>query len=87
MIQHKIIDIFLKAVYKLDLTGFQATQSSTWQNSVASRAIDGQAIANFNDNSCTATDADPDSKKNPWWFVDMEEPRVITRVDILNRGE
>ena len=56
-----------------------ATQSSTWRDMVASKAVDGNAV---DDISCTATD---DGDYSPWWKVQLAYPIWVTHVEITNR--
>ncbi|XP_051728521.1 fucolectin-1 isoform X3 [Ctenopharyngodon idella] len=63
--------------------GATAVQSSTYPQSGAQNAIDGNKNSNFNLGSCSHTNGDRD----PWWRVDLLEVYKITRVSITNRGD
>ncbi|KAK7138555.1 hypothetical protein R3I93_015859 [Phoxinus phoxinus] len=63
--------------------GATAVQSSTYAQTVAQNAVDGNRNSNFNLGSCSATNGDRD----PWWRVELLEAYNITRVSITNRGD
>ena len=56
-----------------------AFQSSTWEGSVAPKAVDGNAM---DDTSCAIT---YDADYNPWWKVLLAYPIWVTHVEITNR--
>ena len=56
-----------------------ATQSSTYQDFVASKAVDGNAV---DDSSCAITGA---HDYKPWWKAQLAYPVWVTHVDITNR--
>ena len=56
-----------------------ATQSSTWTDMVASKAVDGNAV---DDTSYTATD---DGDFNPWWKVQLANLIWLSHVELTNR--
>lgn len=62
----------------------KATQSSTFDAAVASRAIDGNTEGTYDKNSVAHTgNGDP----KPWWEVDFGAPVEIERVVFWNRTE
>ncbi|ROL51274.1 Fucolectin-1 [Anabarilius grahami] len=63
--------------------GATAVQSTTYPQSGAQNAVDGNRNPIFSRQSCSATNAD----RNPWWRVDLLEVYKITRVSITNRGD
>ncbi|XP_051728528.1 uncharacterized protein si:ch73-359m17.2 isoform X7 [Ctenopharyngodon idella] len=63
--------------------GATAVQSTTFPQSGAQNAVDGNRNSIFSRLSCSATNAD----RNPWWRVDLLEVYKITRVNITNRGD
>jgi hypothetical protein len=66
--------------------GRAATQSSTFAGvagAAASSAVDGNTDGNFNDNSVTATNTDP----NAWWQVDLGVPATVNSVVVWNRTD
>lgn len=65
--------------------GGEAKQISTAYDGEAKRAIDGNTNGNYYEaNSVTHTGED---KANPWWEVDLKEPKSIDRVMIWNRTD
>lgn len=60
-----------------------ATQSSTTFGGVAALAIDGNMDGNFEAKSTTHT-AQSD---NPWWELDLKEPRLVSRLVLWNRTD
>ncbi|MEZ6138574.1 MAG: DUF1553 domain-containing protein [Pirellulaceae bacterium] len=61
-----------------------ATQSSTAYGGDAPRAIDGNSSGRYaEDHSTTHTD----TSSNPWWEVDLLQPRAIDRIVIWNRTD
>lgn len=67
----------------IPLTGKTATQSSTWGGVPASRAIDGNKAANWNQGSCTHTN----QQSKPWWQVNLGATFDITTVEVTNRQD
>ena len=69
--------------------GKPATQSSTLNGGVASRAVDGILAADtsggYTEYGCTATNGTND--KNQWWKVDLQRPYAITEIKIFINGE
>ena len=63
--------------------GKTATQSSTYGNNVASKAVDGNTDGNYFDGSVTHTLDDP----NAWWQVDLGAAASISSVVIWNRTD
>ncbi|XP_032894004.1 uncharacterized protein LOC116984049 [Amblyraja radiata] len=63
--------------------GGLAIQSSTAQENVAGRAIDGDNQEDARLGSCTETKKSP----NPWWRVDLKETFVVSSIRIANRGD
>ncbi len=61
----------------------QATQSSTYTDAAAKRAIDGNTAALYEKGS-VAHSAESD---NPWWEVDLKSVRPLDRVVIWSRAE
>jgi hypothetical protein len=64
--------------------GRPAMQSSTTHDGAATRAVDGTTDGDYfaaNSVTHTATEA------NPWWEVDLGEPRTIERLAISNRTD
>ena len=61
----------------------QATQSSTYTDAVAKRAIDGNTAPQYEKGS-VAHSAESD---NPWWEVDLKSTRSLDRVVVWNRAE
>ncbi len=59
----------------------QATQNSTAFEGEASRAIDGQTSGDYSLNSTTHTA----TESNPWWELDLTDPRDVSRVVLWNR--
>lgn len=63
--------------------GKPARQSSTEGSASAARAVDGKATNIFSQKSCTRTKME----NEPWWSVDLEQPSVVTEVQVFNRGD
>ena len=55
------------------------SQSSTFNSSVASLAVDGNAV---DDSSCSITDV---GDLHPWWKVQLAYPVWVTHVELTNR--
>jgi hypothetical protein len=72
------------AKYAGSLKGNVATQSSTSNGGVASRAIDGNGDGFWSSRSCTHTD---ESKSSPWWQVDLGSPKKMSAIRITNRQD
>ncbi|KAL3796404.1 hypothetical protein HJC23_004201 [Cyclotella cryptica] len=64
--------------------GKAATQSSTFQNFGASRAVDGSAKS-FSHTKDAFSSPSWDSDTSPWWEVDLGELFHIEKVHVLNR--
>jgi len=60
-----------------------ATQSSTYSDLDASRAVDGNTSGNWGDYSMSHTEMD----NAPWWEVDLEETYVIESIVVYNRKD
>ena len=56
-----------------------ATQSSMWEDYVASKAVDGNAV---DDSSCAITNT---GDYKPWWKVQLAYPISVTHVELTNR--
>ena len=63
--------------------GKQTDQSSTENQGVSSRAVDGNTAGQFSSNSCTQTTIED----SPWWQVDLMTSRIVTDVVIYNRAD
>ena len=63
--------------------GKEATQSSTHQGAVASRAVDGNGHGVYSHGSVSHTGSDTEA----WWQVDLGEVAEITEVVIWNRTD
>ncbi|KAK7138549.1 hypothetical protein R3I93_015859 [Phoxinus phoxinus] len=63
--------------------GAKAVQSTTYAQTVAQNAVDGNKNSIFSLGSCSATNGDRD----PWWRVDLVVVYKVTRVSITNRGD
>ncbi|XDV35030.1 hypothetical protein PO909_005127 [Leuciscus waleckii] len=63
--------------------GAKAVQSTTYPQSVAQNAVDGNRNSIYNLGSCSVTNVD----KDPWWRVDLGVVYKVTRVSITNRGD
>eukprot|EP00112_Aurelia_sp_Birch-Aquarium-sp1_P012301 Seg2589.1 transcript_id=Seg2589.1/GoldUCD/mRNA.D3Y31 product=Fucolectin-5 protein_id=Seg2589.1/GoldUCD/D3Y31 len=77
-----------KAVQRYQLTGNLArgqptSQSSTSNDGISSRAVDGNLAAVWTRHSCTHTT----KETNPWWRVDLQSDYQVARVDITNRDQ
>ena len=79
-------DLILAAGTPLDLTQFAAWQSSDYSatQGQASLAIDGVRSSDFYQYSCSHTQQG--GEIHPWWYTDMQQPRTIRSVLLLNRG-
>jgi putative heme-binding domain-containing protein len=62
----------------------KATQSSTANNAVADRAIDGNTSSSFGDGGQTHS---KEGDKDPWWEVDLLVERPIDSIRIWNRTD
>ena len=60
-----------------------ATQSSTFRESRAERATDGNADGIFAHNSCSMTENEHD----PWWMITFNNNILVYTVDIANRAD
>jgi len=65
--------------------GAAATQSSTDNGGVASRAVDGNTDGNWGSGSVTHTGNTP--QDNEWWEVNLGTPTVIDRVQLWFRSD
>ncbi len=61
----------------------EAKQSSTYMDAVAARANDGKTDGEYDKLSVAHTE----SQNNPWWEVDLKEPRALERIVVWNRAE
>ncbi|KAM6936358.1 uncharacterized protein PEZ65_006497 isoform 1-T2 [Lycodopsis pacificus] len=61
----------------------KASQSSLYSTGVANNAIDGNRASNWNQASCTFTNAD----FNPWWRLDLGKTHKVFSVNITNRKD
>lgn len=61
-----------------------ATQSSTANGGVASRAIDGNTHGEWGRGTTTHTEID---EANPWWEVDLGRVQPIEKIAIVNRND
>ncbi len=65
-----------------------AEQSSTFNDAVASRAVDGNTNGAWAGGSITHTDEKEAANKNqPWWQVDLEENFSIEQIELWNRTD
>jgi glucose/arabinose dehydrogenase len=64
--------------------GGKATQSSTSNNGVADRAIDGRTDGAYSSGTQTHT---RENEKNPWWEVDLGKAHPIESIVVWNRSE
>jgi hypothetical protein len=58
-----------------------AQQSTTTNEGIASRAVDGKKSRIYHDWSCTRTA----EQTTPWWRVDLQQRITVTQVKIANR--
>ncbi len=65
--------------------GKSAKQSSTNHGGAASRAVDGKTEGRYHYRSVTHTA--PDSKKFPWWEVDLGAEYDLTQINLFNRTD
>lgn len=63
--------------------GKAATQSSTYESAVASRAVDGNTNGNYSAGSVTHTN----STNNAWWQVDLGATYTIDSLQLWNRSD
>ena len=63
--------------------GKSASQSSTYVDAGASRAVDGNADGNYNNNSVSHTNY----TVNPWWQVDLGSKTAIASISLWNRTD
>lgn len=61
----------------------KATQSSTFSDALASRAIDGNSGGGFFGRSVTSTA----TQTNPWWELDLGSEHTITTISVFNRTD
>ncbi|XP_069491222.1 uncharacterized protein [Ambystoma mexicanum] len=62
--------------------GGMASQSSTMNYGVASRAIDGNLRSYYDHGFCTHTN----SERSPWWRVDLKDTYLVASVAVTNRA-
>lgn len=62
----------------------KASQSSTANNGVASRAIDGRTDGNWSSGTLTHT---REAENHPWWEVDLGAPKSIDSIVVWNRTD
>lgn len=62
----------------------KATQSSTYAQGAAARAIDGDTDGNYSNESVSHTAA---NQSDPWWEVDLGQESPIDRIAIWNRTD
>ncbi len=83
----RILQLAELQVLGVDGTEFQksatARQSSTYTGGEAKKAIDGNAEQDFTKGSVSHTE----EQKNPWFVVDLGEPKEIAIIKIHNRGD
>ncbi|KAM7176074.1 uncharacterized protein RBU57_001934 isoform 3-T3 [Macrochelys suwanniensis] len=60
-----------------------ATQSSTFENAVAGRAVDGKRDGKWEQGSCAHTQLDTE----PWWNVDLGSRQSVSTVIVKNRED
>jgi hypothetical protein len=60
-----------------------ATQSSDYENGVASKAVDGNTDGHWGSNSVTHTG----NASNPWWQVDLGATYNVNQIQIWNRTD
>lgn len=60
-----------------------ASQSSTYNDATANRAIDGDSNGNYDNGSVAHTE----NQVNPWWEVDLLDDSEIDRITIHNRTD
>jgi hypothetical protein len=79
--------ILLKSVYvSVNIAvGKPAFQSSIAFDGVPSRAVDGNRNPDYFSGSCCHTTGGPEGETNPWWAVDLQQSRLVDRVDLTNR--
>jgi len=58
-------------------------QSSTMNSGYAKRAVDGNTDGKWAGNSCTQTNVET----NPYWYVDLEKPASVSKVQVFNRAD
>ena len=68
---------FLEKLPKLGI----ATQSTTYRNDVAGRAVDGIYNTNIEEGSCTHTD----SAGKDWWKYEVSSVMFVESVELYNR--
>ena len=61
-----------------------ASQSSTYDEQYAMHAVDGNTEGALSVRSCTHTE---DRVTKSWWMVDLGAERLVTHVNIVNRGD
>ncbi|HZJ17139.1 MAG TPA: DUF1553 domain-containing protein [Chthoniobacteraceae bacterium] len=60
-----------------------ATQSSTYADAAAQRAIDGNTTPEYEKKSVAHTESTDD----PWWEVDLKSEKALERIAVWNRAE
>ena len=83
----RILQLAEVQVLGVDGTEFQksamARQSSTYTGGEAKKAIDGNTEKDFTKGSVSHTE----EQKNPWFVIDLGEPKEIAIIKIHNRGD
>ena len=74
---------FFKELWKNLASGAIATQSTSYFNWRAPKAIDGNPDADFLHNHCSYTFY----SHNPWWKLSFNRPVLVKEVTIVNRGD
>jgi len=71
---------------QIDVTGGNATQSSTAAGAEATRAIDGNLDQSWLGGSVTHTSGDEEDL-DPWWELSLDEAQEVQHVRIFNRND
>jgi len=83
----RILQLAEVQILGVDGTEFQksamARQSSTYTGGEAKKAIDGNVEMDFTKGSVSHTE----EQKNPWFVIDLGEPKEIATIKIHNRGD
>ena len=74
-----IVELFFPVNIAVNKPTFQ---SSTYEASVSSRAVDGNRNTDFSGGSCSHTRL----SSNPWWAVDLQCRRQVASVSLTNRN-
>ena len=78
---NELIKSHQEQIRAIELAGAAATQSTTHEPYVASRAIDGVF------NNYMQTQAFPGEERIAWWKLDLVQPTKIARIIVYNRGD